>query len=96
MSDKDFDFSNEIDKASWELLRPHHARGAVFVVAANLDLAMVADAIAQDKVNLVKIWLDNGEFRKLEDEDIKGFKDNDHEDIVNFIIVQPYVLIQFF
>jgi len=43
---EEFDFTNEIDKASWELLKPHHERGAVFVVANNLELAQVAKALA--------------------------------------------------
>lgn len=95
MDDKEFDFRDEIDKASWPMIKDHYKRGAVFVVAPELDLSIVADAIATDKVNMVKIWLDNGQFKKLEDEDTTEFNEDPVDYIVNFIIVQPYVLIQF-
>ena len=94
MDDKEFDFRDEIDKASWPMLKDHHKRGAVFVVASELELSVVADAIATDKVNQVKIWLDNGQFKKLEDEDTKDFSEDPLDYIFNFIIVQPYVLVQ--
>jgi len=95
MSEIDFDFSNEIQNASWHVLEPHHRRGGLFSVSNSLDLAIVADAIATDKVNLVKIWLDNGDFKKVEDKDTLKFDMKSEEEIAKFIIVQPYVLIQF-
>ena len=57
----EFDFSNEIQKGRWELLAPHHKRGAVFVVNDPLDLQTVGHALAKDKASIVKIWLDNGD-----------------------------------
>lgn len=95
MSDPDFDFTNEIQKASWQILEPHHRRGGLFAISDKLDLAVVAEALATDKANQVKIWLDNGDFKKVEDEDTTGFSMDSDEDIAKFIIVQPYVLIQY-
>ncbi len=95
MSDPDFDFSNEIQNASWQILEPHHRRGGLFSVSKALDLAVVADALATDKANQVKIWLDNGDFKKVEDEDTTGFSMESDEEIAKFVIVQPYVLIQY-
>lgn len=95
MSDKEFDFRNEIDKASWPMLKDHHKRGAVFVISQDLELSVVAQALATDKVGQVKIWLDNGQFRKLEDKETESFSDDATDYIVHFIIVQPYVLIKF-
>jgi hypothetical protein len=94
MSKDEFDFTNEIDKASWELLKTHHERGAVFVIDKTLDLATVAFAIAKDNVNLVKIWLDNQQMQKLSEDLAENWKANPQENIVKFIIVQPYVLVQ--
>lgn len=96
MSDKEFDFTGEIDKASWPMLKDHHKRGAVFVVGNDLDLSTVADAIARDDVSQVKIWLDNGQFKKLDDDQTKTFSDNPVDYFVHFVIVQPYVLIKYF
>lgn len=94
-NDVEFDFSNEIQKGRWELLKPHHERGAVFVVSDPLDLQTVGHALAKDRVNIVKIWLDNGEFRKLEDADTEEFEKIPTVDICDFLIVRPYVLIKF-
>lgn len=92
--DVEFDFSNEIQKGRWELLEPHHNRGAVFLVRGILDLQTVAHALATDKASIVKIWLDNGDFLKLEDEHIQKYTDTPYEDFCDFLIVQPYVLIK--
>jgi len=92
--DVEFDFTNEIQKGRWELLEPHHRRGAVFVVKDPLDLQTVGHAIATDKVNIVKIWLDNGDFKKLEDEDLGSYTETLYENFCDFLIVQPYVLIK--
>lgn len=81
----------DIDKASWDMLEVHHERGAVFVVKAPLALEDVGCAIAMDDVGLVKVWLDNKEFYKLEE--IPSDADKKERQIP-FLIVQPYVLIQ--
>ena len=38
MSDPDFDFSNEIQNASWQILEPHHRRGGLFSVSKTTPL----------------------------------------------------------
>ena len=58
---------DDIDQASWEMLEVHHERGAVFIVDSALNLIDVGAAIAVDEVNTVKIWLDNGQFKKLKE-----------------------------
>ena len=95
MSDPGFDFTIEIQNASWQILEPHHRRGGLFAISDKLDLAIVADALATDKANQVKIWLDNGDFKKVEDEDTEKFSMESDEEIAKFVIVQPYVLIQY-
>lgn len=83
---------DDIDKASWDMLKVHHERGAVFVVDSNLELVDVGASIALDEVNTIKIWLDNGKFKKLDEmpEDVDMFVRD-----IKFLIIQPYVLIQF-
>ena len=94
--DVEFDFSTEIQKGRWELLEPHQKRGALFVVKDPLDLQTVGHALAKDMVSIIKIWLDNGDFKKLEDEEASKFKNEPTVDICDFLIIQPYVLIKFF
>ena len=91
----EFDFTTEIQKGRWELLQPHHKRGAVFVVKDPLDLNTVGHALAKDKVNIIKIWLDNGDFKKLEDEEAAQFDDNLFVDMCDFLVIQPYVIIKY-
>jgi hypothetical protein len=96
MSDeKDFfDFRNEIEKASWELLESHNTSGALFVVEPHLDLVTVANAMAKDRVNVIKIWLDNGEIRRVTEEEVSDWEKEPTKNFADFLIVQPYVLMQ--
>jgi hypothetical protein len=82
---------DDIDKASWDMLKVHHERGAVFIVDSNLELVDVGASIALDEVNIIKIWLDNEQFKKLDKipENVDMFVRD-----INFLIIQPYVLIQ--
>ena len=84
---------NEVDKASWAMLRDHHERGAVFLVK-DLDLVDAAVALAQDQAAKVKIWLDGGNLVKVEDEDAENYEKSASEENFQFIIIQPYVLIK--
>ncbi len=84
----------EVEEADWDLLRVHHENGAVFVTKGNLDLLDVAVAIAQDKVQFVKVWLDNGDIARPTDDEVSLFEKEPYKKICKFIIVQPYVIIK--
>lgn len=94
MSDPDFNFENEIQKASWELLKPHHTRGALFFIDPKYKLADVADWVAKDNVMQIKILIDNNEMKRATEEEIKDWDENSSGDHSKFVIVQPYVLAQ--
>ena len=85
-------FESEIEQCDWDMLAPHHERGAVFIVGDNADLVTVAEALASDNVSQVKIWLDNGDFYKLED--TSSFEAEPYKKLGEFLIVQPYVLVK--
>ena len=87
---------SEIDQADWSMLKVHHDNGALFVVSNKLNLVDVAAAVALDEVNLVKIWLENGDLRRLEDNHVKEFEKNQQVKIGDVVIVQPYVLMKLF
>ena len=56
----------EVEEGEWSWLAPHHARGAVIVVAQELDLAEVAAAVAQRDVNrYMRLLLKNDELKEL-------------------------------
>ncbi len=84
----------EIEQADWDMLRVHHENGAVFMVASNLSLEDVGVALAMDKTNFVKIWLDNGELTRPSEEEVAVFEKDKFKKICDFIIVQPYVLVK--
>lgn len=84
---------DEVDKASWAMLRDHHKRGAVFLVK-DLDLVDAAAALAQDEAAKVKLWLDGGNLVKVEDEEAEDYEKSASEENFQFIIIQPYVLIK--
>jgi hypothetical protein len=93
--DVEFDFSNEIQKGKWELLKPHYERETVFIVNDPLDLQTVAHCLAKDQVSILKIWLDNNEVVKLEEDAIAPLVNNPTSELFDFLIVQPFILIKF-
>ncbi|MCO4753876.1 MAG: DUF2288 family protein, partial [Bacteriovoracaceae bacterium] len=86
-------FKEEIDQASWAMLKDHHERGAVFLVRG-VELADVGVALATDDTSKVKLWLDNKELSKVEDEDSEKYSETLHEKNFDFLIIQPYVLVK--
>ncbi len=93
--DVEFDFSNEIQKGRWELLEDHYKRETVFIVKDPLDLQTVGHCLAKDQVNILKIWLDNKEVVKLEEDSIAPLVKNPKAELFDFLIVQPFILIKF-
>ena len=94
MSDKDFDFSDEIDEANWKLLAPHHQRGALFIISDKLELENVAQAMGRDEVTLVEQWLAQNDLRKPLDDEVQQWESGSESKDFLFIIIQPYVIIQ--
>ena len=91
----EFDFANEIEEASWELVAPHHERGAVFIADQKLDLSHVAGVMSRDEVETVEHWLKLGELRKPLEGEIQQWESDSKSKRFLFIIIQPYVIIQF-
>lgn len=86
--------TKEIDVADWSMLEEHFERGAMITVSSDLDLIDAAVAVAEDKVELVKEWLREGALVNTSHEDAGSWKKQPHQKIVEFVIVQPYVLVQ--
>lgn len=94
MSDKDFDFSGEIDEANWKMLTTHHERGAVFIVSDRLDLADVAKVMSRDQVTVVEGWLESGDIRRPSESELTEWESDCEAKKFLFVIVQPYVIVQ--
>ena len=85
--------TENLDEAEWEWLSPHVKRDAVIVVAKELDLLDVGEAIASDKVSEVQVWIEEAFITKPSNEQM-GEWNNQQDKRFNALIVEPYVLIQ--
>ncbi len=83
----------EVEETDWAPLKQHHEHGAVFIVTG-VDLLDAAVAVAQDKVEFIKLWLESGALRKPTDGEVKEWDENKNLKLARFIIIQPYVLIE--
>ena len=81
---------SEIQAVPVDALESHHARGALFVVRADLPLVKAALGLALDAVDDVRGWLESGALGKVVDADLDVWRG---EGDLRFLIVQPYVLV---
>jgi len=83
----------EVQSVTWDALAPHAARGALLVVAPNLELMDVAEKIARDDASAVGAWIAGGRIYKPSAEMIQQWEAEENV-LFSFAIVQPYVLCQ--
>jgi hypothetical protein len=83
----------ELMDGTWEDLKEHASRGAVFLVSQDLDLLHVAEKVATDDVSSVSGWLQAGSLIRPSSEQVKSWESAPSKSF-KFIILQPYVLIQ--
>ncbi|MEY3334862.1 MAG: hypothetical protein RLZZ176_3165, partial [Cyanobacteriota bacterium] len=79
--------------AEWEWLIPHVQKDGVIVVAKNLDLLDVGEAIAGDNIPSVQHWIDKQLLAKPTIDQVGEWNLNRTKRF-NALIVEPYVLIQ--
>ncbi|MEM1394896.1 MAG: DUF2288 domain-containing protein [Cyanobacteria bacterium P01_D01_bin.116] len=82
-----------LDEAEWEWLIPHAQRDSIIVVATELDLLDVGEAIASDKASEVQNWIDEALISKPSEVQM-GEWNMQREKRFNTLIVQPFVLVQ--
>ncbi|MGB3404938.1 MAG: DUF2288 domain-containing protein [Microcoleaceae cyanobacterium] len=93
MSDLREQLAENLDEAIWEWLIPHQEKDKVVLVAQQLDLLDVGEAIASDNVTLVQQWMSDMWVYKPSEEQVSVW--NDHRSKrFNALIVQPFVLVQ--
>jgi hypothetical protein len=83
----------EIEEVEWHWLRPHLGRGALIIVAPDLDLTDTAARISADDTVQVGAWVAAGRLAKPTREQIADW-DEDPTRTFRMLIVQPYVLVQ--
>jgi len=93
MSDLREKLQQNVDEAEWEWLIPHVQKDGVIVVAKNLDLLDVGEAIAGDNIPSVQRWIDEQLLAKPTIDQVGEWNLNRTKRF-NALIVEPYVLIQ--
>jgi hypothetical protein len=93
MSSTQKKLTDEIEAVEWHWLRPHLGRGALIIVAPDLDLTDVAARISADDTAQVGGWIAAGQLAKPAREQIADW-DEDPTRTFRMLIVQPYVLFQ--
>jgi hypothetical protein len=83
----------EILQGLWVDLRDHAERGAIFMIPPDLILSDVGLALAQDNTVQIEGWIKAGELSRPTPAQIKKW-DLTPERQFQFLIIQPYVLIQ--
>lgn len=85
---------SEIDQCTWESLKPHFLRGALFLVSSELELSVVGLAIARDQAEYISSWMKQGKITKLTQNNVQKWEESPTEICAQFLIIQPYVLIK--
>jgi len=85
--------TENLDEAVWTWLAPHVQRESVFVVARDLDLLTVGEAIARDDVPQVQAWIQTARLSKPSAHQIDRWTESPSTRF-DALIVQPFVLVQ--
>ena len=85
--------SEELCTVDWRSLRSHVQRDSVILVAPELELAEVAWCVASDRTADVAGWIDAGQVRKPQREELANWE-RQLEKPFRMLIVTPYVLVQ--
>jgi hypothetical protein len=84
--------SIEALETDWRALRPHHERGALFLVSKGADLRTVALAIAEDRSDEVAALIASERLRRASAEEAALWNDESDAHRFRFAIVQPYIV----
>ncbi len=84
----------EVMASEWNALAPHHQRGALFLLADDLDLRAVAEAIAGDRRAEVEPLVTSGQLRRVTEDEAQRFTASPEAHRFRFAIVQPYIVAQ--
>ncbi|MDB9537168.1 DUF2288 domain-containing protein [Dolichospermum planctonicum CS-1226] len=82
-----------LDEAEWEWLIPHVQKDVVILVAENLDLLDVGEAIASDNILSVQHWIDEQLLAKPTVEQVGEWNFYRNKRF-NALIIEPYVLVK--
>ncbi len=85
--------TREVLRGTWDMLRQHHTRGALFVVVPEFDLVEVGLSAADDEALVLGAWLRSGDVRRLTPDEVEALEATPTA-AFSLLIVQPYVFAQ--
>lgn len=85
--------SKDVADITWKDLQPHAKRDAIIVIQDELELPVVAAAIAEDNTNLVQGWISDRSIAKPTAEQLTDWNNNLQKEFIA-LIVQPFVVIK--
>jgi hypothetical protein len=85
--------AEELDTVDWRALRAQAGRDSVILVAPELELVEVARCVAKDRSAEVAGWINAGQLRKPDGEELAAWE-RELDKPFRMLIVAPYVLIQ--
>lgn len=86
-------FKQDLAEVPWKDLRIHLQRDAIIIVAAELDLVEVAEAVARDDKQSVEGWIAAEQLLKPTAEQAEAWE-GELEKPFRMLIVQPFILVQ--
>ena len=89
---KEFRFPLQKMNAEWKDLQAHHERGVLFFVLPQIDLLELGKAVAGDNKNYIMECLKEKTVFRAPVRDISKWKE---DRVFSFIIVQPYVFVEY-
>ena len=84
--------NQETARIPWSELQRWFSSGMVIVVARDLDLIDVAEAVARDDTAAVRGWMQSGQVAKASDDQSRDWLEQDAE--VWAVVIKPFILVQ--
>jgi len=85
--------AESLDQAHWDWIKPHADRDRVIVVAPELTLLTVGEAVAQDQAQQIEAWIVGGKLAKPSQDQLAAWN-GEPKRLFMCLVVDPYVLIQ--
>lgn len=82
----------ETGQIAWSELVRHFARGVVIKVLEGRDLVEVANCLARDDTNQLKLWLEDKSVARASDDDARDW--TAREPVFWCVVTAPWVLVQ--
>jgi hypothetical protein len=87
--------ASEVEECSWSMISEHVESGITLLLDKSLDLIEFGVAVAKDDVTKIQSWQQEELFKNAQELDCKEYSSDPHKKFAKFIIVQPFVLLQY-